>query len=271
MKKKVTNLKQNKSQKVSKRTAHDINVDEKEIIQTNMISSDTDEIPQQTSYEPRAQNRVFTEKYSKAKQGVISSRLTNSNSHPTQGISSLEKPEENIDFSSFIETTYKEDKEDCNFNYRIKLGKYKGKKKVLLESLSSLKKASGMLKRIKLPEGNDRVNLTFALFGIHCAKLGITEVLGLTNEDANERNRLFTIVNLFEKDNTGVLKEHSNEKEKNVQGTANSVHSQNQNPKDSPSEENLNSDENPSSMHLEPNQENCMSDIFESESKEDIK
>ena len=50
MKKKVTNLKQNKSQKVSKRTAHDINVDEKEIIQTNMISSDTDEIPQQTSY-----------------------------------------------------------------------------------------------------------------------------------------------------------------------------------------------------------------------------
>ena len=60
MKKKVTNLKQNKSQKVSKRTAHDINVDEKEIIQTNMISSDTDEIPQQTSYEQRAQNRVFT-------------------------------------------------------------------------------------------------------------------------------------------------------------------------------------------------------------------
>lgn len=56
-----------------------------------------------------------------------------------------------------------------------------------------------MLKRIKLPEGNDRVNLTFALFGIHCAKLEITEVLGLTNEDANERNRLFTIVNLFEK------------------------------------------------------------------------
>ena len=111
-----------------------------------------------------------------------------------------------------------------------------------------------MLKRIKLPEGNDRVNLTFALFGIHCAKLGITEVLGLTNEDANERNRLFTIVNLFEKDNTGVLQEHSNEKEKNVKGTANSVHSQNQNPKDSPSEENLNSDENPSSMHLEPNQ-----------------
>lgn len=41
--------------------------------------------------------------------------------------------------------------------------------------------------------------------------------------------------------------------------------------KDSPSEENLNSDENPSSMHLEPNQENYMSDIFESESKEDIK
>ena len=58
MKKKVTNLKQNKSQKVSKRTAHGINVDEKEIIQTNMISSDTDEIPQQTRYEPRAQNRV---------------------------------------------------------------------------------------------------------------------------------------------------------------------------------------------------------------------
>ena len=58
MKKKVTNLKQNKSQKVSKKTAHDINVDEKEIIQTNMISSDTDEIPQQTRYEPRAQNRV---------------------------------------------------------------------------------------------------------------------------------------------------------------------------------------------------------------------
>lgn len=78
------------AQKVSKKTAHDINVDEKEIIQTNMISSDTDEIPQQTRYEPRAQNRVFTEKYSKAKQGVISSRLTNSNSHPTQGISSLE-------------------------------------------------------------------------------------------------------------------------------------------------------------------------------------
>ena len=44
MKKKVTNLKQNKSQKVSKKTAQDINVDEKEIIQTNMISSDTDEI-----------------------------------------------------------------------------------------------------------------------------------------------------------------------------------------------------------------------------------
>ena len=127
-----------------------------------------------------------------------------------------------------------------------------------------------MLKRIKLPEGNDRVNLTFALFGIHCAKLGITEVLGLTNEDANERNRLFTIVNLFEKDNTGVLKEHSNEKEKNVKGTANSVHSQNQNPKDIPSK-NLNFDENPSSMHLEPNQENYMSNIFESESKEDIK
>ena len=127
-----------------------------------------------------------------------------------------------------------------------------------------------MLKRIKLPEGNDRVNLTFALFRIHCAKLGITEVLGLTNEDANERNRLFTIVNLFEKDNTGVFQEHSNEKEKNVKGTANSVHSQNQNPKDIPSK-NLNFDENPSSMHLEPNQENYMSDIFESESKEDIK
>ena len=261
MQNKPANFKKNKTQKDPQRLAHVLNRDEEEIIQTNMISSGTDEIPQQTNYKPEAPNHDFTEKYSKGKKSARPSKHTNSNSNLTERISSLKTPEEDIEFSPFIESTNKEDSEESNFDYRINEGKYTGEKDVLLQSLASLDVASDILYCLEVPEGKETICLTVALLAIHCAKLGMKKILGLSNEDPQE---------------------HSNEKEKNAKGTANSAHNQNQNPKEipsahhqnqnpkeTPSTQNVNSNENHSSFHFESILDKSESDLFSNLCQED--